>query len=91
MVMLSKQAKEKLVINLRSEGKSYREIAEIARMSPRDIGTIMNNAEASLSEDNNRRMAEQEQELKVSKQTATYDLFSKGKNPIQVAVALNLP
>jgi lambda repressor-like predicted transcriptional regulator len=33
--------KEKLVIELRKEGKSYRQLAEEARISPRDIKLIL--------------------------------------------------
>jgi DNA invertase Pin-like site-specific DNA recombinase len=42
MIILSRPEKERLVLELYSKGKSYREIAKEARISPRDIGRILN-------------------------------------------------
>ena len=38
---LTRQEKEKLVLELYSQGKTYRQIAEEARICPRDIKTIL--------------------------------------------------
>lgn len=42
MRILSKPEKKALVIRLYKEGKKYKEIAQIVRISPRDIGRIIN-------------------------------------------------
>ena len=41
MIALTRQEKEKLVLELYSQGKTYRQIAEEARICPRDIKTIL--------------------------------------------------
>jgi hypothetical protein len=40
MTILTRQEKERLVIELYNLGKTYREISKEARISPRDIGVI---------------------------------------------------
>ena len=41
MIALTRQEKEKLVLELYSQGKTYRQIAEEARICPRDIKAIL--------------------------------------------------
>jgi DNA-binding NarL/FixJ family response regulator len=38
-MILTRQEKKKLVLDLYNQGKTYREIAKEARMCPRDIGS----------------------------------------------------
>ena len=47
--MLTRQEKEKLVIDLYNQGKTIREISKEARMSFRDIGAILKKASPSMS------------------------------------------
>ena len=100
-MILTRQEKEKLVLDLYNQGKTYREIAKEARMSPRDIGVIVNKAvkEEELKTDhkndkeNQDRNNSAEKKLKdqeLSLSTRAYKLFSKGKALVEVAVALNL-
>jgi hypothetical protein len=42
MTILTRQERERFVIELYNHGKTYREIAKEARISPRDIGVILN-------------------------------------------------
>jgi transposase len=43
MTILTRQERERLVLDLYyNQGKTYREIAKEARISPRDIGIILN-------------------------------------------------
>ncbi len=42
MTILTIQERERLVIGLYVQGKTYREIFKEARISPRDIGLILN-------------------------------------------------
>ena len=82
-MVLTREQKERLVLDLYNQGKSTGEIAEEARMSFRDIGAILNKA----MED---KETSKEQSDKISKSTQSYKLFSEGKTPIQVAIALNI-
>ena len=42
MTILTRQERERLVLDLYNQGKTYREIAKEARISSRDIGVILN-------------------------------------------------
>ena len=44
MTILTRQEKERLVLEIYSQGKIYRQISKEARISPRDIGVILNKA-----------------------------------------------
>src|SRR5215207_1100069 len=81
--MLTRQEKERLVIDLYNQGKTIREIAEELRMSFRDIGSILKKVSGER---------EEKQDIKesLSPSTKAYHLFSKGKTPIDVAITLNL-
>jgi DNA-binding CsgD family transcriptional regulator len=75
------EERRKHVIDLYfNQHKTYAEIAEIEKMSPRDIHTI-------IKEELARR-----QKYKDQQQSAeAYRLFSEGKTRVQVAIELNLP
>jgi hypothetical protein len=79
MLVLNKQEKEKLVLDLYNSGKTYRQIAKEARISPRDIGLILNKSST-----------EGERKHSISISSHAYSLFSIGKTTINVAIALNL-
>jgi hypothetical protein len=79
MEILSKTEKKTLVIKLYKEGKTYKEIAEFVRISPRDIGRIINEY-----------TGERTTIYTKSNTSKAYDLFLKGKSPIQVAIKLDL-
>ena len=77
---------------LYNQGRTYREIAKEARISPRDIGIILRKAEQ-----NNQR--QQQEDLgrndgkaaePLDKTTQAYRLFSEGKKPIEVPIELGL-
>jgi DNA invertase Pin-like site-specific DNA recombinase len=42
MSIMTRQERERLVRELYNQGNTYREIAKEARISPRDIGVILN-------------------------------------------------
>jgi hypothetical protein len=72
--------RRKRVIDLYfNQHKSYAEIAQIEHISPRDIHAIIKEEEA-------RRQKYKQQELS----SKAYELFSKGKTPLQVAILLNI-
>jgi transposase len=83
--MLTRQEKERLVIDLYNQGKTIRDIAKELRMSFRDIGTILKKACGEKEEE---KEMEEKQSL-LSPSTQAYRLFSKSKTPLQVAIALN--
>jgi hypothetical protein len=104
MTILTRQERERLVLELYyNQGKTYREISKEARISPRDIGVILNKiveekAEGSKEEEGikqqddnakqNKQEEQQQQHLSLSAQA--YKLFSDRKTPLEVAIALNL-
>jgi hypothetical protein len=79
--MLTRQEKERQVIDLYNQNKTYREIAKEVRICPRDIGIILNKASGEKEEKQDRRQSPPSQ---------AYKLFSEGKTPIEVAIALDL-
>jgi hypothetical protein len=98
-MILTRPERERLVIELYNQGKTIREIAQEARMSFRDIGFILKKAaeekesEKEASEeggDNNDKNKNQTQLSSLYPFAQAYRLFSKGKNPVQVAIELNL-
>jgi hypothetical protein len=97
----SRQERERFVLDLyNNQRKTIRDIAKEARMSFRDIGSILNKANERREQNNNnnnnndieikKQQQEQEPRQQLSLSTQAYKLFTDGKSPIQVAVALNL-
>jgi hypothetical protein len=82
---MTRQERERLVIDLYNQGKTYREICKAARISPRDIGIILNKA---VEEKKTEGLKEEQQQLSLC--TQAYKLFSDRKTPLEVAVTLNL-
>jgi hypothetical protein len=82
MISVSEQ-KERLVLDLHNQGKNSREIAEIARMSFREIGNILRNAAKQ-------KEAEQEKAREELLSSQAYKLLSKGKTPAKVAIELKI-
>jgi transposase len=94
---MTRQERERLVLDLYNQGKTIREIAKEARMSFRDIGVILNKViekkiEASQEQqDNDKAKQNREQEQQhISISSQAYKLFSDRKTPLEVAVTLNL-
>jgi adenylate kinase family enzyme len=79
--MLTRQEKERQVIDLYNQNKTYREITKEVRICPRDIGIILKKASGE---------EEEKQDRKQSPSSQAYKLFSEGKPPIEVAIALDL-
>ncbi|HYX54595.1 MAG TPA: hypothetical protein VE818_00415 [Nitrososphaeraceae archaeon] len=76
--------RRKRVIDLYfNQHKTYAEIAQIMKMSPRDIHAIVKEEEARRQ-----KYKDKQQQEETSSQANT--LFSKGKKPVEVAIALNL-
>src|ERR687898_3370486 len=94
MMILTRQERERLVLDLYNQGKTYREISKEARISPRDIRIILNKAfeekteEQGIKQNNNNGGEKNQEHLSLSSQA--YKLFSERKTPLEVAIALNL-
>jgi hypothetical protein len=88
MTILTRQERERLVLDLYyNQGKTYREICKVARISPRE-----KKEEERIKQQNNvdseKNQNQEKKQLSLSAQA--YKLFSEGKTPLQVAIALNL-
>jgi hypothetical protein len=83
--MLTRQEKEKLVIELYNQGKTIREIAKELRISFRDIGAILRKASGEKEKNQNK-----EQSSLLSPSAQAYRLYSEGKTPLEVAIALDI-
>jgi hypothetical protein len=103
MAILTRQEKERLVLDLYyNQGKTDCEICKEARISPRDIGVILNKAveektkgEEGIKQQGNNgaeknQNQEQQQQQQLSLSAQAYKLFSDRKNPLEVAIVLNL-
>ena len=78
--VLTRKEREELVLDLYfNQNKTMREIAKIARMSPRDIKPIIDKA-----------IDEKERQAHKSLAVQAYELFSKGMTLLQVTIDLNL-
>jgi cytidylate kinase len=80
MSMMTRQERERLVLNLYNQGKTIREIAKEVRMSFRDIGVILNKVieekDKELKEEQDNIDSEKNQEQQLSLSTQAYKLFS---------------
>src|ERR687891_2454445 len=96
MTILTRQERERLVLDLYyNQGKTYREISKEARISPRDIGVILNKVieektEGLKEEQQEDNDSDKNQEQHSTLSTQAYKLFSEGKTPLEVAITLNL-
>jgi transposase len=80
----SSEERKKRVIDLYyNQGKTTREIAKIERISIRDISAI-------IKEEETRRQKHKHQQQEGEVSSKAYKLFSEGKRPVEVAIALNL-
>ena len=97
MSIMTRQERERLVLGLYNQGKTFREIAKEARMSFRDIGIILNKVveekeTEGLKEGQNNNNAEKNQQeyQHLSLAAQAYKLFSERKTPLEVAIELNI-
>jgi hypothetical protein len=78
--VLSRKEREELVLDLYfNQNKTYNEISKIARISLRDIKPIIDKA-----------INEKERTEHKSTAVQAYELFYKGKTPLEVAIILNI-
>jgi predicted HTH domain antitoxin len=80
---ISEERKKQVIDLYFNQHKPYAEIAKIMKMSPRDIHAI-------IKEEEIRRQRHKDQQQQEEISSKTYELFSEGKKPVEVAIALNL-
>lgn len=96
-MILTRQEKEKLILDLYNEGKTYKQIAETVRVSPRDIKPVLEKAEKererelriNIKEGDNSGTGDRKTQ-KTYAFSQAYSLFSEGKTPLEVAIELNM-
>jgi hypothetical protein len=89
---MTKAQKEQYVIELYKQDKTVREIIQRVHMSPRDIGVIVN--KVKLEVERERGQLEEKDDCGIeskSKITQAIKLFSEGKTPVEVVIALDIP
>jgi hypothetical protein len=75
LIGLDRKEKEKLVVDLYENGRSYHQIAKEARISLRDIKGILDKANGVHA---------------LSKSSQAYQMFSEGRSPMDAAIALDM-
>src|SRR5262249_42798730 len=85
---MNRQEREEYVIRLYKEGKTVRQIAGFVHMSFRDIGAITN--KIKLQAERERGYAAEDTQPK-SPESRAFKMFSEGKSPVEVAIALDQP
>jgi len=83
-MVLTRQEKEKMVLDLNNRRTPIREIAKQAGMSFRDIGAIVDKAEKEKEAKKEGRS----QQMSIA--TQSYKMFSESKTLVQVAITLNI-
>ncbi len=90
-MFLNKEQKERRVIDLYyNQGKTTREIVEELRVSPNYVSAVLKKHEEEENAAAVSKIKHEQQEIKTSKEVASFKLFSEGKNPIEVAIELKL-
>lgn len=84
VMLLSKRAKEKLVVKLANEGKTTREIAKEVRISLKTIGQILTKVTGDDEDDK-----EQKLESKTDYARA-FHMFQDGRPLTEVAIELDI-
>jgi hypothetical protein len=79
----SEERKDRVIDLYYNQRKTTRDIASIERMSIRDISSI-------LKEEESRQQKYKHQQQQQETSSKAYELFSKGKDSLEVAIALNL-
>ena len=89
---MTRAQKEQYVIELYKQDKTTREIAQLAHMSFRDIGKIINRLKSEVEREKGHVEERNDYDIKSkSKTSQAIKLFSEGKDLVDVVIALDLP
>jgi hypothetical protein len=83
LLQISEDRKKRVIDLYFDQHKTYVEIAQIEKISPRDIHAI-------IKEEESRRQNYKHQQQQGELSSKAYKLFSEGKTPIQVSITLKL-
>jgi transposase len=90
-MFISKEEKARRIIDLYyNQGKTFQEIAKEVKVSPNFINAVLKKYEEEENAAAVSKIKHEQQEIKTSKEVASFKLFSEGKNPIEVATELKL-
>ena len=84
---MNREEREEHVILLYKEGRTFKDIAKEMHMSFRDIGAIINKAKLQVE----RERGYPNNEESKSPESRAFKMFSEGKSPVEVAIALDEP
>jgi hypothetical protein len=82
-LQITEQRRKRVIDLYFDQHKTYAEIAQIERISPRDIYAIVNEELA-------RRQKYKDQQQKSEISSKAYKLFIEKKSPVEVAIILNI-
>jgi hypothetical protein len=85
---MNREQREQYVIQLWKAGRTVREIAGLVHMSFRDIGAITNKVKLQAERETGHTVEEPQPK---SDDSRAFKLFSEGKSPVEVVIALDLP
>jgi hypothetical protein len=89
---MTRDQKERYVIELHTQDKTVREIIQLVHMSPRDVVTIINKYKREVERENGQVEDKDDYDIKSkSKESQAFKLFSEGQTPTQVLIELDLP
>ncbi|ALI36872.1 hypothetical protein NMY3_02682 [Candidatus Nitrosocosmicus oleophilus] len=86
-MILNRKQKEVLVIKLANEGKTTREIAQVAHVSLKDIGSIIR----KYTGDDNKKQHDEIPTKKLSLDSKCLQMFQEGHSNVDVAITLDMP
>ena len=78
------------VIQLYKEGRTVRDIAKQLHMSFGDIGTIIRKVKTEVEREAGHINEEEIDDQAKSEESQAFKLFSEGKTPVQVVIALDI-
>ena len=84
---MNREEREEYVIRLYKDGRTVRQIAELVHMSFRDIGALTNKAKLQAERERGYTTDEEQK----SSESRAFKMFSEGKSPVEVAIALDQP
>jgi hypothetical protein len=84
---MTREEREQSVIRLYNEGRTFKDIAKEMHMSFRDIGAVIKKARLEAERERGYTTVEEPK----SPESKAFKLFSEGKSPIEVAIALDEP
>ncbi|HET9806515.1 MAG TPA: helix-turn-helix domain-containing protein, partial [Nitrososphaeraceae archaeon] len=89
-ILLNKFEEEKRVIELHLEGKTIREIAKEVHISFRDISNMIKGYSKKIRLESKQKENNHSNQIKkLSPSSQAFELFNKGKKPIDVAIELD--